>query len=149
MEIVIMEEQSNISATKTDVAEIKNLLSQMNSNFNQRQDNLDRRMDKFEQRMDKLEQRMDKLELRMDKLEKNLETVAIQVAANFQKIEILETKQDADKKHEKMMKRFNDVLGNIKTIRLEKAVSDHKIDQHEKKLDDHEERLLEVEHTLG
>ena len=123
-----MEEQSNISATKGDVAEIKNLLSQMNDNFNQS---------------------LDKLENRMDKLEKNLETVAIQVAANFQKIEILETKEDANKKHEKMMKRFGDVLGSIKTIRLEKAVSDHKIDQHEKKLDDHEERLLEVEHAVA
>ena len=151
----MMKENSNAAATKGDIQEIKELLSQSHNNLQGRIEKLDHRLDKVDQRLDKVDQRFDKIDQRFEKQDENLEMIARGVAENTlklnsleEKIDTLETKEDANLKHKKINKRFDDVLADIKIFKLERRVFDHKIDKHEEKLDDHEERILKVEYSL-
>ena len=133
-----MKENTNVPSANSDMNDIKNLLSKMQYDINER-------FDKVDQRFDKIDQRLDKVDQRFDKVDKSLDILARQVAANMQKIDTLEIKEDSDLKYTKLMKRLDDAMERMNYFSSWKSSVDFIIGRFDRKIEEHTERLEKVE----
>ncbi len=123
-------------------AEIKTEVTALSQRIDQLDEKLTKRIDELEDRSTK---RMDRFEAHLAKTDQTVERMAIRIVQMEQTMETLETKADAQRKHDEVMNGFDRIMKRLDISDSERAAGEYTFRQHEAKIENHEKRLLLLE----
>jgi len=117
-------------------------VSDLKTEFKGEVTTLNQRIDQLD---DKLTKRMDKFEARLDKTDQTVERIAVRLVQMEQGMEALETKADAQRKHDEVMNGLDKIMKRFDIYDSERAAAEYTFRQHEAKIENHEKRLVALE----